>query len=152
MQIEFSVIGQPVTQGSKRAMPIYRSGKPVMDNGRPMVRVVNDNPKLVEWRATVAQVARVAYDGDLICGAVSLDLEFVRPRPKSHYGTGRNAERLKHSAAEYPIGKPDTLKLARAVEDALTGVMWRDDSQIVRHTIAKTWGRCFMVHVKIEGL
>lgn len=32
---------------------------------------------------------------------------------------------------------PDVLKLARGVEDALTGIVWRDDAQIVNESLSK---------------
>ena len=129
--IEFVVFGEPKPQGSKRAMPIRRKGGAiVMGKNGPMTRVVDDNPQTKAWRQEVAQVANNAYWGPLLTEAVALTLIFERPRPQSHFGTGRNAGRLKASAPEHPTTRPDTLKLARAVEDALTGVVWRDDSQV----------------------
>ena len=35
---------------------------------------------------------------------------------------------------------PDVLKLARGVEDALTGIVWRDDAQIVNESLNKVVG------------
>ena len=53
-------------------------------------------------------------------------------RPKSHFGTGRNAGKLKPSAPKYPAVKPDVDKLSRAVHDALTiANVIDDDSRIV---------------------
>lgn len=40
----------------------------------------------------------------------------------------------------YPITKPDADKLARAVWDALKGIIYTDDSQIVRLTLSKDYG------------
>lgn len=40
----------------------------------------------------------------------------------------------------YPITKPDADKLARAVWDALKGIIYADDSQVVRLTLAKDYG------------
>lgn len=148
--IRFCVVGQPVTQGSKRVVPIYKQGSPLVANGRVVTRVVDDNPRLGEWRQEIALAARQAYDGELLLGPLRLELDFVRPRPQSHFGSGKNARRLKESAPEWPTGKPDTVKLARAVEDALTGVVWRDDSQIVEHILRKSFGQYFVVDVLIR--
>ncbi|KKL64975.1 hypothetical protein LCGC14_2159590 [marine sediment metagenome] len=150
--IRFVILGQPVTQGSKKSMPIYRNGKPVMKDGRVLTRVINALPGLAQWRQEVVQEARKHYDGDLFIGAIRLELVFSRPRPKGHFGTGRNAGKLKASAPRFPTSRPDTLKLGRAIEDALTGVIWRDDSQVVQHVIEKRYGTFYSVSVWIRPL
>jgi crossover junction endodeoxyribonuclease RusA len=154
MRIEFEVVGEPKPQGSKKSTPIYRKDGELVRtaDGRIMTRTIDDNPKTGQWKQEIAQAARQTYRGSLLDGPLALWLTFVRPRPKSHYGTGRNAARLKDSAPAYPTGRPDTLKLARAVEDALTGVVWRDDSLICRHHLGKVWGDYFCVHVAIEAI
>jgi Holliday junction resolvase RusA-like endonuclease len=114
------------------------------------MRIVNDNPRLSDWRRQVASAAREAYGGALLTDALCLTLSFEQPRPRFHYGSGKNASKLKQSAALYPTGRPDTVKLARAVEDALTGVLWRDDSQIVEHHLKKRYGVCYKLFVRVD--
>jgi len=150
--IQFTIYGEPVPQGSKKAVPIYKGGQPVMKDGRTLTRVVSDNPKLGQWRQQAAETARRHYTGEPISGAVVLTLVFVRPRPRSHYGSGKNANKLKPSAPAHPTSRPDTLKLARAIEDALTGVVWRDDSQIVSHLLRKCYGAAHMVIVGVATM
>jgi Holliday junction resolvase RusA-like endonuclease len=54
------------------------------------------------------------------------------PRPKSHYGTGRNAGKLKATAPTHNDGKPDRDNLDKAILDAMTGIgFMRDDKQVV---------------------
>jgi len=53
------------------------------------------------------------------------------PRPRAHYGTGKNEYKLKASAPHWNTKAPDTTKLMRPLEDSLTGVIWKDDSQVV---------------------
>ena len=60
-------------------------------------------------------------------GPLSLTVRFYMPRPKAHL-TARCG--LKSSAPQWPATRPDTTKLLRAVEDALNGICWFDDSQI----------------------
>jgi len=159
-QFSFVVYGQPATQGSKIEHLIRRKGgEVVMRNGRPLTALREDNPRLPQWRQEVAQAARRAYSGPLIIGPVRLSLVFYRPRPGGHFGEGKNAGKLKPSAPEHPIKRPDLLKLARAVEDALTGVIWRDDSQVVEYApwdkdtpgLAKRWGP-FQVKIRVESV
>ncbi len=150
--ISFSVFGEPKPQGSKRVVPIYSKAGPVIRDGRVLTRCVNDNPKLGEWRQEIAHAARMAYSGPLLCGPLQVAMTFVRPRPSSHFGSGRNAATLKPSSPDWPIARPDVLKLARAVEDSLSGVIYRDDSQIVDERLTKIFGDCFRVDVAVIEL
>jgi len=159
MTITFTVLGQAIPQGSKKVVPIMRGGVPVINNGRTLTRAVNDNPKLSGWRQEIAQVGRAAFseatgddEPELLKGPVCLGVTFFRLRPRSHYGTGRNAGILKQSAPKHPTQRPDTLKLARAVEDALSQVIWHDDSQVVEHRLVKEWGPCLSVRVEITAI
>jgi Holliday junction resolvase RusA-like endonuclease len=144
--ISFIVHGEPATAGSKRGYPIRRR------DGSLGVAMAPDNPTVHNWKGMVADAARQAYSGPLLIGAVKLEITFIRPRPASHYGTGRNAHRLKASAPRWPITKPDLTKLRRAVEDALKGVVWRDDSQVVEGIDRKRYGESFITTVEITPL
>ena len=118
--IEFIVEGLPATQGSKKHV----------GNGI----IIDSCKRLKQWRNDVAAMARIAMRGqEIYTGAVAAGMIFHLPRPKSHYGTGRNAGKLKDNAPEYPIGKPDLAKMQRAVEDAMKGIVYKDDSQIVHY-------------------
>ena len=59
-----------------------------------------------------------------------LVIVFFMPRPKSHYGTGKNAGKLKDSAPVNHTSKPDLDNLIKFVKDALNGKYWTDDSII----------------------
>ena len=53
-------------------------------------------------------------------------------RPKSHFGTGKNADKVKQSAPVFPATMPDIDKLMRAILDGLTDAqVWLDDGQVV---------------------
>ncbi len=134
--MRFVIYGQPQPAGSKRAFVRGTHAS-----------VVDANPKAGDWKLQVAQVVGQEYDGEPLDGPLSVTLDFFQPRPKSHYGTGANAAKLKPSAPRYPTGRPDALKLARAVEDALTGVLWTDDSRIVVEHLGKFYGqaRCEVI-------
>ena len=73
-----------------------------------------------------------------------------RPRPSNHFGTGKNAGVRKDSAPYFPIVRPDVLKIARGIEDALTGVIYRDDSQIVDEHLMKRYGEPARVEIIVE--
>ena len=129
--IRFHVPGTPRPQGSKRHV----------GHGR----MIESSKQLPEWRSRVALsalAANRAYDGSPIPRGtpIRVDVTFTFQRPKGHYGTGRNAARLKPSAPTQHTVKPDIDKLERAILDALTGVLWVDDSQVVAVTKHKRYG------------
>lgn len=136
--IRFEALGVPQPGGSKSAFPLRRSdGSPVLrPNGSQAVRVVDANPKVKSWRVVVVAAALEIHRGPLLEGPLSIRVLFRFPRPKGHFGK----RGLLPSAPPYPAVKPDVLKLTRALEDALTGILWRDDAQVVDEWMAKVYG------------
>lgn len=149
---DITVMGKPQPGGSKRAfVPHNKEGKPI-PNGRGGViaNVIDANPKAKEWQREVKQVARKLM-GAIPPTDVALfaKASFFVTRPKNHFGTGKNSTVLKSSAPQYPTTKPDATKLWRCVEDALTGVVWRDDSQVVAQQVSKFYGPQAGVRIEI---
>jgi Holliday junction resolvase RusA-like endonuclease len=142
--LRFTVAGEAKPAGSKRSfVPLNKHTKqPFRDgHGRVVVSTVDDNPKSKEWKREIAQVARQLWGArPLLDRPLALMCVFYEPRPKSHFGSGRNSGVLKTDAPVYPARRPDVLKLTRAVEDSLTSVVWRDDSLIVHEELRKEWG------------
>ena len=106
--------------------------------------VANNEHALGSWRSDVASAAQRAKPADWdINAAISLRCEFVFPRPLSHYGTGKNATKLKPSAPRYHVKTPDVDKLVRGVADsigdAVARVLLNNDSQIVSIYAAKRY-------------
>lgn len=66
-------------------------------------------------------------------------MSFQFSRPKSHYGSGKNANIIKPNAPVAHTSRPDVDNLAKFVCDALNGVYWKDDSIICSMTIDKTY-------------
>ena len=125
--LRFFVPGLPQTAGSKRAFRL-KTGKIV---------VTDANPKGREWRAVIVDMARQAVGNGvaLLLGPLTLELKFGVPRPKGHYGK----HGLLKSAPQWPAKRPDLTKWIRCVEDALTGVIWHDDAQIVEQYAVKRY-------------
>ena len=146
MVIRFHVLGKPVPRGSKRAYPIRRKdgsvGVAVSDNTGERGRL---------WMAMVQEAARSVLPADWVphVGPIRLLVLFQLRRPKAHYTTKGT---VKPSAPARPTVKPDLTKLLRAVEDALTGVVWRDDSQVVCQAALKDYADADKTFVVIEFL
>ena len=147
MKLEFTVYGKPATQGSKRAFIIPGKGA-----AKPRAILTEDNKRNKPWRQEVAAAALASYDGPLLVGPVRLTVRYCYPRPKSHYGTGRNAHSLKDSAPTHKTTIPDLSKLTRSIEDAMSGVIYNDDSQIVERHDSKHWGVRFETVITVEAI
>ena len=103
----FFVHGLPTPQGSSRAFVV---------NGKAVITSANRNLKA--WRDLVS--LRAQEFAEYHEGAVVVHLEFYLPRPISL------PKKVQHH-----VKKPDLDKVVRAVNDSLTGIMFKDDSQII---------------------
>jgi Holliday junction resolvase RusA-like endonuclease len=74
-------------------------------------------------------------------GPVSISFNFFLPRPKGHFGTGRNAGKLKDSAPEYHTKKPDIDNYLKFYMDVLNGEAWEDDAQVVEVFAKKDYAK-----------
>ena len=117
--ISFQVRGLPVPQGSTRTWVI--KGKPVTTSAAR---------GLGAWRRVVADVAQRFAPQEPWGGPVEIELHFGLPKPKS-------APKRKRV---WPDKRPDLDKLTRAVLDALTYVVFADDSQVVKIDASKDYG------------
>ena len=109
MKFEVRVYGLPVAQGRPRAFKL------------PSGQIqVYDPAKSRDWKRTVMAQALVCKPAHLLAGALAAEMDFYLPRPKSL-----------PKRVVYPMKKPDASNLLKAVEDALRGIVFADDSQIV---------------------
>lgn len=127
LRLELQVRGVPQPQGSARAF---------VAGGRARVVTGASSGPLADWRHAIATEARAAMAGrPVLDGPVVVRARFAWPRPKSH----RGARGLLSSAPTCKTTKPDLDKCSRALLDALTGVVYRDDGQVVRLDASKAW-------------
>lgn len=148
--IRVVVYGKAEPAGSKKAFALRRRDGSLVTrpNGAPIINITDDNSKSRGFKQDVAKAARAVYNGPLLDGPLDVLIVFYRPRLKAHL---RKDGSVKDSALDAkPVSKPDVLKLARGVEDALTGVVWRDDAQIVDERIRKMYGEPARVEIEIR--
>lgn len=140
--ISFTVLGDAQPAGSKRGFVV---------NGRAIVTDANKKSKPWQQEVKSAALEEIGEGFDLLTGPLEVKFTFYRLRPAGHYNT-----RGDFSAAgrrnPYPITRPDALKLSRGAEDALTGLVWRDDSQIVDEHLFKRYGTPARLEVEIREL
>lgn len=111
--LDMFVPGRAAPQGSKRHV-----GGGIM---------VESSKAVGPWRTVVAWFAAQAWQSPPLEGAVAVVYEFVMPRPS---GTPKKS-------TPPAVKRPDIEKLARAVSDALSDIVWRDDSQVVDMRLIK---------------
>lgn len=93
------------------------------------------------WQGVVRERAVAAMGGKAPhAGPVELGLVFTRKAPKARREDVWWAQR------------PDLLNLAKAVEDALNGVVYADDNQVVSHRFLKRRGEREGVAVRVMAL
>jgi Holliday junction resolvase RusA-like endonuclease len=90
------------------------------------------------FEAMIAERARAAVGPlDPYKGAVELEAHFALPVPKSWSKRDRT-DAL--AGVIQPQGKPDLDNFTKALSDALNGIVYADDSQIVSARITKRYG------------
>lgn len=95
------------------------------------------NKNLTPWRGHVSQTVGEAWgDRPLLLGPVRLQVTFTFPRPKSHFNS---KGQVKPNAPYYKTSAPDLDKLQRAIGDALTGQVFRDDALVVEWHVRKVY-------------
>lgn len=133
--IAFTVYGIASGMGSKRAFVPKGWTRPV---------ITDSNRNLKSWQSLVADAASRAIserpEWAILDGAVRLTIAFYLPRPKS---LGKKI--TAHTK------KPDCSKLLRSTEDALSGIVYRDDAQIIEIVAGKFYtGTTAAPHVNIR--
>jgi len=137
MKISFFVPGLAKTSGSKSGFMNRKTGKIIFAPA---------NPKQKEWQGAVKWYADKAANRMIpTTEAVVLECTFYRKRPDSHYrmANGQLTNQIKPRYLKaMPTSKPDSLKLCRAVEDAMSGIIYTDDSHVCDHgSSPRMWGK-----------
>lgn len=133
--------GIPATAGSKKYVGIAKS------TGRAIL-VDDSGKKGKNWRAVIVQMA-VDHFPHPLHGPLRLDVHFVLPYRKADL---RKDGTPKPSAPFFHTVKPDTTKMFRAIEDALKGIAWIDDSQIAAQFSTKFYGQTPGAYVTVSKL
>lgn len=89
-------------------------------------RMIESSAKVKPWREAVRQEA-IATGLAVSAAPIYLHLLFRFRRPKGHHNARGE---LKPSAPIDHVTRPDLDKLCRSTLDALTGVLFADDSQV----------------------
>lgn len=130
--LEQRVFGLPVAQGRPRARHFQDRG------GQTRVSVY-DPATSRDWKRTVLAQCLDAKPIAPVTGPLAMRLEFYLPR-----GVSLPKKIVHH------VTKPDVSNLVKAVEDALAGVIYADDKQIVSLCVEKRYSPAPGVLIRIE--
>jgi len=136
MSIKIIIPGKPIAKARPR---FARMGK--------FVRTYSDQESAASYWVQIA-IGQIKKPLD---GPVKLKAFFYLPRPKSHFGTGRNSGILKSTAPELPTTKPDVDNYVKFALDCLNGLAWKDDGQVYFIGAVKMYGENPRTEIEIGG-
>ena len=128
----FTIPAVPVAQPRARARA---QGKHVRIYNPTTIKKADGTRKphpIAAFKATARLVAQQIYvDAPPLIGPVEVNACFIFPRPTKHIWKTKPMPRYPHAV------KPDRDNLDKALLDALTGTVWRDDAQVYKGLIEK---------------
>ena len=132
---KFIIYGEPKGKGRPRFTRAGTAYTPTQ---------TRDYEKLVQQSFRIANRGMQPYSKDI---ALSVSIE-------AYFGTPKSASRIKRSQmlshSIRPLKKPDTDNIAKIVLDALNGLAYYDDAQVVELILTKQYGEVPCVIVDIS--
>jgi len=148
IEVKFFVPGKPTQTGSKvpfiQKPPAGTNKCPECGNWlyKLVARLFESNSRYKVWRKAVMLMAKAEMNRRGLVpfdGPVRLEITFYFPRPKYHFGTGKNAAALKDNAPCYAIKEPDLDKLVRNTQDGLSKIVFDDDKLVCELEVGKNY-------------
>jgi len=138
--IRFHLEGQPIPQGS-------------LTGGKGRGLHYSNRSELLAYRKRIRIAATEGWGAEPSTLPISVIAIFAMRRPLRHYSGLNWRLSPKYADVRYQTNIPDIDKLLRAVLDAMTGVVYRDDAQVAkiegRKIFSDAWGTT--IHVRELG-
>ncbi len=132
--MKFTIYGEPVAQGRPRFSTA---------GGYPRAY---DPAKSRDYKDYIRLAAAAEMNGQApLSGPLSISVRVYRPIPSSYSKKKRDAA---ERGAIRPTTKPDVSNYVKTIEDALNGICWNDDSQIVAYH--EPFGKYYSATPRIE--
>lgn len=135
--IRLTIPGEPVAQGRPR---FSRRGKYVS---------TYDPPKSRGYKEYIKQIARQELHIEPLTGSIRINVKVYIGIQKAG---SKLTRRKKQDGIIRPTVKPDTDNYYKAVSDALTGILWEDDNQIVEIHVGKWYSDQPRVEIEVEEI
>jgi len=123
-QVKFTVWATPQPQGSMKGFVL-----PGKNGARARAILTSDNSKLKPYRGDLTREAMDALRAKGIQEPMAAKHVPVRLEMKFYLAKPDSCPKKRM----FPVVKPDLSKLIRASEDALTGILYADDAQVVSY-------------------
>lgn len=137
MEINITVPGEPVPQGRPKFSTIGGHAR------------AYDPKKSVDYKKLVARYAMQHKPHALLEGPLEVKIDIYK-------GTLKSFSRAKQSAAEAkllrPTTKPDADNYAKGPMDALKGIVWKDDGQVVDLLARKFYSENPRIEITVRTL
>jgi Holliday junction resolvase RusA-like endonuclease len=105
-------------------------------------------PKQGRAMAIVEHIAHAAMAGEPpLDGPLSMSVQAVWPWPKSW-----SEKKRRVAGSHYKTSRPDADNIAKLIGDSLNEIVFRDDAQVVKVSVTKTYGITAGTHVIISML
>jgi len=135
--IEFTVPGAPVGKGRPRIIKIAGHSR------------MKTPEKTANYESLVALAAHRAMAGHpMLLGPCDVTLRIIVPVPASW---SQKKQRAALAGTVKPTTKPDIDNVEKVIFDALNGVLWKDDVQVVDVLKSKRYGLQPGVTVKVQA-
>lgn len=134
------VLGDPKAQGRPRACAFGKHAR------------MYERQQDTTAKTALAIIVQQQAPPEPLSGPLCVDVHLFFGRPKNHFGTGRNAAKLKETAPIWHTSRPDRDNLDKLVLDALSGVFWRDDAQVCAGEIIKQYSERPRTEIFIKRL
>lgn len=144
-KLQISVRGRdPVPKGSISWFPLY-SGEACPRCKRKDMRPILTDSKSAEhkaWASAVDEHTRETMRsrglGTLVAAWCAVEIHLYLLRPSGHFvERSDSTTKVRRNARHRPSIRPDVDKLARSILDAMTGLVYNDDGQVVDLRVAK---------------
>ena len=140
-----TIYGNPKALKRHRTYTRGKGGKPL-----PFARTVDPN---VETKADFLTQCLMHKPSVPLTGPVSVSCLAVFGRPKGHFRTGKFSNQLNpRTAKHWHTSKPDRDNVDKLILDSLTGIFWRDDSQVCAGGVSKMYGDRPRIEIEIKEL
>jgi Holliday junction resolvase RusA-like endonuclease len=136
--IQFTVQGEAVAQGRPRFAHTKK--------GRT---VTYDPIKSRNFKQYVKLVASQHAPKKLIEGPILLEVDVYRSIPKS-FSKKKTSEAIEGRIR--PVTRPDADNFVKTIKDALSKVIWKDDSQVVSMIVHKWYSDSPRVEITIDEI
>jgi len=135
MNIIFEVPGKP--QGKRRAR-FFRAGHFIKSHA---------DPQTVNYETFIREMFCLAYPGFMpLEGALGVEIKACCGMPKA----SKKKRALMESGELRPATKPEPDNIAKVVLDALTGLAFKNDSQVVTLIVKKTYADRPRVEIEVR--